>query len=237
MLGVLLQEDWRVSRRFTVNLGLRWDKDFDLIGGAEQTRSRTYQALKAIGSPYAAAPKDDSKDFSQRIGFAFDIRGTGKHILRGGYGLYYGQTFINIPSFMLQQINPTLFATVLSLNSSGPGDPNSDPVPPTNKLLGAWRYGVDPAPPIPPALTQFQGGEVGRLLFPHYHNPYTHHRNIGYAYQINSANVVEIEYIHTLGLRESKTIDISPKDPNQVGTPLLNPLFKAKGVPQLPRMR
>ncbi len=236
MLGLYFQDDWRVSRRFTVNLGLRWDKDFNLIGGTEQTRSRTFSALQAIGSPYAAAPKDDSKDFSPRIGFAWDITGGGKHVVRGGYGLYYGQTFINIPLFMLQQINPTLFATVLSLNSGGPGDPQADPVPPTGKLLSAWRYGVDPAPPIPPAPTQFQGGEVGRLMDPHYHNPYTQQANIGYAYQINSSNVVEIEYIHVLGLRESKTIDISPKDPNNGGTRLLNPLFKAKGLPTLARV-
>lgn len=36
---------------------------------------------------------------------------------------------------MLQQVNSTLFTTVLDLTSTGPGDMNADPVPGTNKLV------------------------------------------------------------------------------------------------------
>ena len=104
MLGLYFQDDWKVSRKFTLNLGLRWDKDFDLIGGADQSASRTYQELKAIGDPHAASlPHDDNKDFSPRVGFAYDLTGKGKHILRAGYGFYFGQTFENIPLSMLQR--------------------------------------------------------------------------------------------------------------------------------------
>ena len=39
--------------------------------------------------------------------FAYDLTGSGKHMLRFGYGLYYGQIFQNIPLFMEQQANPT----------------------------------------------------------------------------------------------------------------------------------
>ena len=55
-------------------------------------------------------PNDDNKDFSPRVGFAYDLTGSGKHILRGGFGLYYGQIFENITLFMIQQANPTIFA-------------------------------------------------------------------------------------------------------------------------------
>jgi hypothetical protein len=48
----------------------------------------------------------------------------GKHILRGGYGLYFGQLFGNINRFMIQQANPDLFATVFSFTITGPGDPS-----------------------------------------------------------------------------------------------------------------
>src|SRR5262249_7597765 len=111
--------------------------------------------------------------------------------------------------------------------------PNADPVPGTGKLLSAWRYGVDPMPPVPPPLTGFVGGEAGRLMDPTYHNPYTQQANAGYAFQINSSNVIEAEYVHTLGLRESKTIDINPKDPNLGGARRLNAGFAAKGLPPL----
>src|SRR5437016_6069639 len=46
-LGLYFQDDWRVTGRFTLNLGLRWDKDYDFIGGSDIGDSRTFQELQA----------------------------------------------------------------------------------------------------------------------------------------------------------------------------------------------
>ncbi len=230
MFGLYFQDDWKVSKRLSVSLGLRWDKDFNLVGGSAQGASRTYGLLKAIKSPYVGIPQDDSKDFSPRIGFSYDLTGSGKHILRGGFGLYYGQIFENITLFMVQQANPTVFATTLNLNSAGIGDTTADIVPTTGKPLSQWRYGVDPLPTPPPPPTILPAGSTARYIDPNFHNPYTEQFNGGYTWVLNDSNVIEVDYVHVLGLRAAKSVQLNPKDPTLGGARILASAFAAAGV-------
>jgi hypothetical protein len=213
MFGVYFQDDWKVTRRLSVNLGIRWDKDYNLNAGSEQVNARAYQYLKAIGSPYAGGlPHDDNKDFSPRLGLAYDVTGKGKHVIRAGYGLYYGQPFINITLFMLQQTNATLYSTVTYNNSVVPGTATgaSDIVPTTGQPLSQFRYGIDPIPATQPASSQLTGTVTGRIIDPKYRNPYTQQWNGGYTWAFLEGSAIEIEYVHVLSLHESKSVTINP---------------------------
>ena len=226
-LGFYGQDDWKATRRLTLSLGLRWDKDYNMIGGSDIKASRTYQELVALNSPISnpyvsSIAKDDNLDFSPRLGFAYDLTGKGNHVIRGGYGMYYGNVFQNIPLFMEQMSNPTVFQTVLSLSST------TDIVTGTGIALGNWRYGIDPMPTIPPPSTQLAGGSVGRLMDPHYRNPITEEFNAGYSWSINQNAAVEAEYTHVLGIHENRTINVDQKIPiNGVMTRPLDPAFSA----------
>ena len=263
MLGVYLQDDWRANSRLLLNLGLRYDRDIDTYGQAKQANSRTHQELVAaaattaaglpatrlneygagytpslgyLGGNYTGLPSNDTLDISPRIGFSADVFGNGRLLLRGGYGLYFGQTFENIPLFMIQQANAQVFANTYSITCAGPGDPKcTSTVPGTNILLSNYRYGVDPAPLIPPAGPNLAPGSTGRIMSPRFRNPYTQQLNAGIQYALGTHSVVEVEYVQARGLHEDKTVNINPTEYFNGGARPLDAAFTAAGVPVIGR--
>src|SRR5437016_6487985 len=208
-----------------------------MIGGSEIQNSRTYQELVALNSPISnpyvsRIAHDDNKDFSPRIGFAYDLTGRSKHVVRGGFGLYFGNVFQNIPLFMEQQANATIFQTLFDIT-----DPQNDIVPGTGIPLGQWRYGVDPMPTINPPSSQLNPGSIGRLMAPNYRNPMTEEFNGGYSWALNTNTAFEVEYTHVLGLHGNKTINIDQKVPvnGACCTRPLDAAFAASNPP-LPRL-
>ena len=135
--------------------------------------------------------EDDKNNISPRVGFAWDFRGDGRSVIRGGYGIYYDQSFLNVPLFAVQQANPEIYATFLN--------------------DGANLNIDSPPPSIPRPLNNPLSGTRGRMLDPDFESPYTQQWNFGYAQEIGSNMALEFDYVHILGLHEFTALDINPR--------------------------
>jgi outer membrane receptor protein involved in Fe transport len=187
-----LQDDWKVTPTFTLNVGVRYDRDIGFVDNAHAAENRAYRALKIIGSPYAhKVVEDDKNNFSPRVGFAWDISGNARSVVRGGYGMYYDSSFLNVPLFAVQQANPEIYATFLN--------------------DGANLSISSPAPVIPRPLNNPLSGTRGRMLDPDFESPYTQQWNLGFAQELGKNMAIEFDYVHILGLHEFTGFDINPR--------------------------
>lgn len=91
--GFFVQDEWRVRRKLTLNLGMRYDilswptEEHNHMSNFDPSTGELVEAGTA-GWPDALI-KTPHKDFGPRAGFAYDLRGDGKTVIRGGYGLFY----------------------------------------------------------------------------------------------------------------------------------------------------
>ncbi len=125
-----VQDVWKVSRRLTVNAGLRYEYFGVLHSPGEEQRldanfyygtGSTIQQRVATGAFARTLDKNDGKfynpdykNFAPRFGIAYDLFGTGKTVLRGGGGVFYDRNFGNAVFNAIQ--NPPSYATTFVTN-------------------------------------------------------------------------------------------------------------------------
>jgi hypothetical protein len=98
--AAFVQDDYRVARNLTLNFGLRYEvstvikEDHNLLGNFDISKGLIQTGVNGVSGPY----NPDRNNFAPRFGFAWDLFGTGRTVLRGGGGIIYET--VNWESFL-----------------------------------------------------------------------------------------------------------------------------------------
>jgi Carboxypeptidase regulatory-like domain/TonB dependent receptor len=98
--GIYAQDDWAIGPRFTLNAGLRWDYESDMLNNDYVTPENVRTAAAPFIDPARYFTDGDDRPpfygaWQPRLGFSYDLTGVGKTILFGGYGRYYDRVLYN----------------------------------------------------------------------------------------------------------------------------------------------
>jgi outer membrane receptor protein involved in Fe transport len=118
-LGLYIQDDWQVLPNLTLNLGVRWDYETDMLNNDYVTPPNVVAALQSAcrtyGQPVGGQTTWCLRDFldldryttdgddrdaytgmiQPRFGFSWDVSGRAETVIFGGWGLYYDRVILN----------------------------------------------------------------------------------------------------------------------------------------------
>lgn len=180
-----IQDDWKVSRRLTINLGLRYELPLDYphreVAGRLLQFDIDTGLPAAVGSgkyPTRSGTPTDLNNWGPRAGFAYQLGKT--TVIRSAYGIYYSMIPVHIGASLAS--NPPLFLNSLVANNqndfAGARSITQGPVRSTDpNTPGQNRTGIDPSLKI----------------------PYIQQWNLAVQHQLPGAQQLSVAYVGTKG--------------------------------------
>ena len=179
-LALYAEDSWRVTRRLTVNYGLRWQTTYGLFTGSgrSQADNAAFVTLQALQIP-VILPQDDRKQFGPRLGIAYSPGDSGKTVIRAGFGMFYND--------LAQNGWATAFQAVNSTNAVAPGSCSfvASSNPPSTTGAGC--------------IPSDSAGGAGSLIDGHYRTPYAIHISGGVQHAFNQHWTISADYTHEEG--------------------------------------
>ena len=177
------QDDWRVSNRLTLNLGVR----YDMQRVAQPTTKNPSPQLAAAGIDTSKIPIDKN-NFAPRVGLAWrPVSNSDRFVVRAGYGIFFART----PSIMVGTAHSNNGLNVQTITFTG----NAVPTYPN-------KFDSMPAGATAPLPTIF-------VFDKNYVSPYTQQGNLAVEYGLSNDVSVTVTYLGVRGVHLQRSHDLN----------------------------
>jgi outer membrane receptor protein involved in Fe transport len=188
-IAAYLQDDWRVSPRLTLNLGLRYEIDTNVKNISH------FDEFNPLVRPFlSGSRKRDRNNFAPRVGFNYSTA-SGRTSIHGGYGIYYDRVTLEIIS-----LERGLDGRALPIEVRAGNVFFIEPQCLFNPACGQFP---PPAPTLASPFTGFvlPGAGAGgiNIIDNGLQNPSVQQSNIGIQHEFATDYVVRADYLHNFG--------------------------------------